>query len=249
MGDCKEILKELEHYCMNEDGLESKKNANRKQYNFQRLMDEFKSKRNDGEIRAKYEANISKSKTLVDRFKIIHNTNLDSIISIIQNDALLSIDEMEKRDISFNFRISFRGINDEMHKYVFGATEQGDLIYGLYQINFKKEVESLSDTQFIPKSYIEYGPEVLQDYFMDIKNWRDYLAEEIAMTNEEPGKYIWSTPVHLRPEFIFSDKIPVSYFESIICANDKACTELIRRIKKEFGENVDILNIIKVAGE
>lgn len=244
MSSCKELLKDLEYYCMVENGLEAKKDANRKQYNFQRLMNAFREKRKNEQIKTRYDTNISKVKAMIDKFEIIHNTSLDSIIGIIQNGGLLSIDEMEKRDISFNFRISFRGINDEMHKFVFGTIHKGDPVYGFYELKFKRDVEAIEGAMFLPKSNIEYGLEVLNDYYMDIKDWRSYLTEEIAML-DNPGSYLEGTPLHLRPEFLFPEQISFQNIESISCANDRAATELIRRVKKEFGENSEVLGLIK----
>lgn len=249
MSACKEFLKDLEYYCMVEDGLEGKKSANRKQYNFKRLLNEINVQKQDENIKARYERNITRTKAMVDKFDIVHNTGVESIISIIQNGALLSIEEMEKRDISFNFRISFRGINDEMHKYVFGTAAQGDPIYGLYEIKFKKEVEGIVGAQFAPQSYLVYGAEVLKDYFMDIKDWRAYVSEQIATTMDDPEEYLKKIPVHSRPEFLFENELPISYIEKITCVNKTAYEELVKRISKEFGENNDILKIIKVAGE
>lgn len=249
MSTCKELLKDLEYYCMVEDGLESKKNTNRKEYNFNRIMEQLENKKQDEKVKISYNKNISKAKALVDKFDIVHNTSLESIIGIIQQGALLSVDEMEKRDISFNFRISIRGINDEMHKYVFASTHQSDAIYGLYEIKFKRAIETINGAQFTPSNYLEYGQEVLKDYFMDIKNWRKYLAEYIATTMDELENYLKETPVHLRPEFLFPDPIQISDFESITCINGKACSELVTRIKKEFGEDSEILKIIKSADE
>lgn len=247
MSSTKELLKDLEYYSMVENGLEAKKDANRKQYNYQRLMIAFKEKRQDEQIKARYDANIAKAKAVVDRFEIVHNTSLDSVIGIIQNGGFLSIDEMEKRDISFNFRVSFRGINDEMHKYVFGATQKGDPVYGFYELKFKRDIEKIEGAMFLPKSNIEYGQEVLKDYYMDLKDWRNYLAEEIAMKMDDPSSYLGVTPLHLRPEFLFPEQVPFWNIESITCANDKAATELVRRVKKEFGENSEVLELIKSA--
>lgn len=249
MSSSKELLKDLEYFCMVENGLEVKKDANRKQYNFKRLLNELNAKKEDEKVNKRYETNISASKALVDKFEIVHTTSLDSMISIVQNGALLSINEMEKRDVSFNFRISFRGINDEMHEYVFGTTHQGDPIYGLYEIRLKREVETIETAMFIPKSYLLYGQEDLKDYFMAIKDWRTFLTEQIAVTMEDPSSYLRITPVHQRPEFLFVEKVPVSYFKSIECINEKAYDELVKRIKSDFGENNDILNIIKLVNK
>lgn len=248
MSTCKQMLKDLEYYSMVEDGLEAKKDANRKEYNFRRIMNELKEKRQDEAVAARYDANIAKAKALVESFGIVHNTTLDSVISTIQNGALLSIDEMEKRDISFNFRISFRGINDEMHKYVFASTHKGDAIYGLFELKFKKAVET-SKAIFTPKSYLEYGNEVLRDYFIDIKNWRTYLAEYIATTLDNPNEFISTIPVHQRPEFLFQDQVSIDDVEKIVCASKKSALELVKRIKKEFGEDNKYLELIKVSGE
>lgn len=247
MGSCKEILKDLEYYCMVENGLEAKKDANRKQYNFQRLMNVFREKRQDEKVKGRYDANIAKVKAMVEKFEIVHNASLDSVIGIVQNGGLLSIDEMEKRDISFNFRISFRGINDDMHRYVFGATHKGDPVYGFYELKFKSDVEAIKDAMFLPKSNIEYGLEVLKDYYMDIKEWRNYLAEEIAVKMDDPNNYLKATSLHFRPEFLFPEQITLGNIESINCANDKAAVELVRRVKKEFGENSEVLGLIKSA--
>lgn len=248
MSSCKEILKELEYYTMVEDGLEAKKDANRKDYNFKKIMDDLKQKRNDEVVAKRYNANIEKAKELVSTYIIVHNTTLESVIGIIQNGSLLSIDEMEKRDISFNFRISQRGINDEMHKYVFGATHKGEPIYGLYEIRFKKAVET-TNSLFTPMSFLEYGAEVFKDYIMDIKYWRAYLAEYIATYFDEPGNYLKETPLHLRPEFLFLDKVELEDIEYILCASEKAASEVVKRIKREFGEDSQFIKLIKVAGE
>ncbi len=248
MITCKQLLKDLQYYSMAEDGLEAKKDANRKEYNFRRLMDELKAKRHEHAVSERHSNNISKAKALVEGFGIVHNTTIESIISIIQNGALLSIDEMEKRDISFNFRISTRGINDEMHKYVFASTGKGDAIYGLYEIKFKKAIEA-TNAVFIPKSYLEYGPEVLKDFFIDIKNWRAYLAEYIATNLDDPSTYIDTVPVHQRPEFLFQNQISTDDIERIVCASQKSAVELVKRIKKEFGEDSKFLQLIKVVGE
>lgn len=246
MSSCKEFLKDLEYFCTNENGLEEKKELNRKPYNFKRLMNEFEAKKQDENTKAKYDSSIAEAKALVSKLGIVHNIGLDSLVGVIQNGALLSIDEMEKRDISFNFRISYRGINDDMHKFVFGTVQKGDPIYGLYEIKFKKEIETVDGACFLPKSFLEYGLEVVKEYIMDIKNWRTYLAEEIAHRLEEPEGYLRVTPVHLRPEFLFVGQIPVSFFENIICYNEKAYKELVKRVKEEFGESDEILKIIKM---
>ena len=243
----KEFLKELEFYCNNENGLEEKKDKNRGQYNLKKILKELESQKSDEEIKKRYDSNISMSKEFVKGLDIVHTTTLPCLISIIQNGALLSIAEMERKDISFNYLISFRGINEDMFKYVFGTVGKADAIYGQYEIKLKRQIEAIESSKFLPKSNLEYGEEVLKDYICDLKYWRAYLAEHIAVNYELPDNYITQTPVHLRPQLLLNEKIPLSYIESITCSNQRAYKELVDKIKSEFADNAQILSLVKIA--
>jgi hypothetical protein len=239
------FLKDFEYYCINENALENQILERKPAGNFKRMMRELDFAKSKPRIADRYSANINSAETLVTSFQLVHNTDLNCLISIIRSKELLSINNINIKDIPFNCRITSFGIQDEMHKYVFCGTPSGDWINGLCEIKFKNRIERLPGAKFLPQSHLCYESEGLSNHWMELGNWRRYLAEYIAVNYERVEDYIRNTPAYKRPEFLFEDSIPFSYVEEIKCATFGAYSELIRILKQEYGPDTEVLKKIK----
>lgn len=236
------FLKDLEFYCKNERALEKKKEATRLIDNFNRIQ---KRLNQNIKISQSNPANFKKIKSSIDNISIAHYTNLTSLIGIIEDGAVFCTSKLLDNHALFMYRSSIYGFSDIQQEHVFATIKSGEWLYGMYEISFSKTVENLPNAKFLPKGIINYYPVLLNDYLMDIKYWRDYLTKYISLNYDSFEDYMNSTPVHLRPEFLFYKEIPISYVEEITCATEKDYYDLIK-IVKERPIDRKILNCIKV---
>ncbi|MBU7007151.1 hypothetical protein [Phosphitispora fastidiosa] len=240
----KPYLTKFLEYCADDDAFAREKEAGKTKRNFAIIMNELQEKKQDSVVNQRYSQNISLCRKMTENMGIVHNTNLAGVIGILANRALLSIIELEKRDISFNYRVSATGINEEMHSYVFAYPHKSDWIYGLYEIRFTSQVESIPNAYFLPKIQLQHESFQPCDCLLALSDWRTYLAEFIAVSLDNPEEYFKLFPVYMRPEFLFEDRIDIKYIEGMTCKGKTAFEELVERITSEFGPQSEFLKMI-----
>lgn len=241
----KSYLTSFIQYCKNENALNKKRESEITAINLEMIRKEWEEKKKDSQALARYEKNLSLTEKLLENLSLVHYTNIYSLISILQNKAVCSVNIMDKSDISFNYRISNIGINEELHKYVFAYLYEGDWIYGPCKIIFKKEVVNLKKAYFIPKSWQKIKNQKLMENLFSIEDWKLYFTEHISLNYIDPNQYFDTTPVYNRPEFLFEDKIPIKYIEKIIIKDRDTFVEVCSKLIHEFGKAYPIIEMIE----
>ncbi|MFZ5353838.1 MAG: hypothetical protein ACOZCL_14100 [Bacillota bacterium] len=249
MGTNKKYMKEFESFCINENLLEELKSKKQTQINHYKHMHWLNQLKNEQDIKARYDRNIKEAHELLENVRIYHNTGLESLLSILKEEALLSIAGLEKIDASFSYRVTSRGIEEEMHKYVFAYPFEGNIFNGLYEIELDKSVEQLENAFFMPSGWLNYESFLIGSHIMDLKDWKGYMAEYISVNFEEPADYFRNTPKHLKPEFLFADKLPTGCIRAIRCLSELSYKALVAAIKEEFGDNHEYLKLVSYLDE
>lgn len=238
-----DFLKNFEYYCINEGAFEEKELNNKPSENFRRMMKELGNLKSRAVTMERYSENIRNVENYVSSLSLVHNTNLENIISIIKMGKITSIIEMEKKDIAFNYRITQTGIHEEMLKYVFCSLEPGDWTNGLCQIKFKKNIEKMPG-KFLPKSYLCYHAHEIANHWINLEHWKQYYTEFIAVNFDNIEDYLNNTSFFERPEFLFECSITLDLVEEIKCSTSGIHSALIRSLERECINN-EILKKIK----
>lgn len=241
-----DFLKNFENYFLNETALKDKKELERLEYNYIKAKAQLDYRKNSMDSTL-FASRLLAAKTYLESLSLTHNTNLESIISIIQTKSIMCLDYMDAMNIFYEPSNSVYEMNREMWSYIYLTLGGSSWQYGMYELCFDRSIEEQPGAAFLPNNVVNYETYNVKDNMMDMSNWREYLSECIALNYEQPSSYFIETPLHLRPQFLFDGQLSLSKVNTINCATPLAFSALTSSIKKVFGGTHEILKIIKLS--
>lgn len=183
----------------------------------------------------RYNKNIKNARQLVEQLNIVHNTNVDSIISIFKTGKIMCADRLKVIGYPYRKRVSAEYLKKNLNSYIYGVIAPGETLFGPIEIVFKRDVEQLEGAIFIYKNHFAYTAKAFAKAQMSIKHWRNFLSEKISLEFDDITGYPEKIPACERLEFYFPDSLELSYIEKIVCCNRDYFSELTSRLETEFG--------------
>lgn len=221
------FLDDFQRFCNNEDEFYRLIESDRYEHNFHRLMKGFQKQKEDPFILERYRANIDEARKLVDTLEIVHNTDFEALVSIYTEGRLLSANRLLVTDFDFHQRYPSGGHVFKMMDYVICGISPGSLLSGLYEIHFNRELEEKITGYFIPHSHVCYDKCRVEDNMMEIRHWREYMIEAIAINAKDVSAFWNRMHPSEKPDLIFPNFIDISFIKEIYCASRRAYYELM----------------------
>lgn len=230
-----ELLKDFADIAHNGRKYEQNSAMIQRENNYKQLISQFKKDMAEYPVLVeRYNKNIDKAKQLAEKLYIVHNTDVDSLISILTNGKIMCAEELKLIGYPYRKRVSAEYLKKNLNSYVYGALGPGDKLFGPIEIVFKREVEQSEGAVFIYKNHFLYTAKRFLNEQMNISKWRSFLAEKLSIEMEDVSGYPQNTAVCDRLEFYFPRSIDLKYVDKVICCNKEYYDEIMDQLEEEF---------------
>ncbi len=223
------FLNTFQKYCSDASEYYQLIERDRYENNYHRMMKELQKCKENPAVMDLYRNNIAAATQLVEDIRIVHHTDWEALQGIYSEGRLLSENGLAITSFEYNTRLPSGGNIYKMMDYVICAPSPGSFMNGLYELQFSRELEEGCPGFFLPQSHVCYEKFEVDDNIIEMKHWREYLSEFIAVHAGEDLHAFWNEmPLSRRPNFLFPDEINVSFIEQINCVSRGAYENIER---------------------
>ena len=224
----KPYLEKFEYYCKNENALEELRESTQTYINFQNFLSYIEEQKKEKGIINEFEENVQVIEKQLEECNFYHYTSVKSILEILSQNNIYSLNNLQRQDILFYYRLTSQGLKDEAFSYIALTLSKKNWLFGLCRIKFKKGFEKNHQGFF----YTKWGDKILytqkKSQIFDISDWKKYLTNLIAIENSTIDNYINDVLVNEQIEIFIKENIPFTDIENITCKS-KECYEYLKQ--------------------